>query len=266
MPSPFPGMDPYLEDPTLWRGFHHSFAEEIKRALNGLLTARYFADIEVRIVIEEVSISTAKPMYADAAVLDQGDAGSPETSGTRAVAATVAPVRRPVVLSDEVKLRSVRVIESESGDLVTSIEVLSPFNKRGGDPTREYLGKRNRILLSTAHLVELDLLRGGLRPGPEVREPPMEEEYVVLLNRATGTHVRTSEIWPVALSDPLPVIPVPLISPDPDVPLDIGAAVRSVYATSAYERRIDYGRPVPGPPLREPMAAWLRRELRGATS
>ena len=44
MESPFPGMDPYLEDPAIWRGFHHGLAEEIRARLNMSLEPKYYAD------------------------------------------------------------------------------------------------------------------------------------------------------------------------------------------------------------------------------
>ena len=109
------------------------------------------------------------------------------------------------------------------------------------------------------HLVEIDLLRGGKRPGREVNEPPLDADYILLVNRyrAEG-EARISEIWPVALNEPLPLLPIPLLPPDPDVVLDLNEAIRSVYARGAYERRIDYQRPVPPPELRPEMAAWLK--------
>lgn len=59
MAMPFPGMDPFLEVPSIWRGFHGSLAEEIKRSLNSRLAEKYYADIEIRIVTEEITIFTA---------------------------------------------------------------------------------------------------------------------------------------------------------------------------------------------------------------
>jgi hypothetical protein len=70
MPSPFPGMDPFLEAPDIWRGFHHSLADEIKAQLNAVLSPRYYADVDVRTVLEEVGIATVKTVYPDAAVLE----------------------------------------------------------------------------------------------------------------------------------------------------------------------------------------------------
>jgi hypothetical protein len=140
------------------------------------------------------------------------------------------------------------------------IEALSPIHKRRGEGLGAYRRKRARVLRSPVHLVELDLLRGGQRPGWEVAEPPLDAEYVLVVNRATEDEGRISEIWPIALSDALAILPIPLLPPDPDAPLDLGLVLRNVHQRAGYEWRIDYTRPVPPPELREAMAAWLREE------
>ncbi len=48
MPSPFPGMDPYLEAPDIWPDFHDAFASEIRALLNQTLPAPYYARLEMR--------------------------------------------------------------------------------------------------------------------------------------------------------------------------------------------------------------------------
>jgi hypothetical protein len=65
------------------------------------------------------------------------------------------------------------------------------------------------------------------------------------------------EVWPIPLNARLPIIPVPVLEPDPDVPLDLGAAVASVYERGAYARKIDYHQPPPAPPLSTEEAAWV---------
>src|SRR4029450_4773014 len=112
------------------------------------------------------------------------------------------------------------------------------------------------ILVSPVHLIEIDLLRGGERPGLELGEPPIEMDYVVLVNRAGDSTLRVSEIWPVALKDPLPCIPLPLLDPDPDLPLDLGRAIHAIYESSRYASRVDYSRPPPTP-LRPAMKSWI---------
>jgi hypothetical protein len=250
MASPFPGMDPYLEDREIWRGFHHYLANDIVVALNAELSARYYADVEVRTTVEEVGIATSE-VYPDGIIVEI----APQVrTPTAAVAIANAPIQRPAVLPVPTKLRAVRVYETETRTLVTSIELLSPVNKRG-EGLAKYREKRRRILLSNVHLIEIDLLRGGQRPGWEVNDPPLDTDYVFLVNRANDGGARVSEIWPVALDEPLPTIPVPLLPPDPDVALDMTLILRNIYQRAVYERRIDYKTPVPPPPLRPAMQA-----------
>ncbi|HMN31421.1 MAG TPA: DUF4058 family protein [Caldilineaceae bacterium] len=252
MGSPFPGMDPYLEDQDIWRGFHHYLADDIATALNARLSERYFADVEVRSTIEEIDVET-RDVYPDAIVVE---VASPLSSAApAAVAIPEAPIQRTATVAIETKLRAVHIYVTKTRRLVTSIELLSPANKRG-DGLIKYRRKRRKILLSTVHLIEIDLVRGGQRPGNEVNEPPLDTDYVLLVNRANDSHRRISEIWPVALNEPLPTLPVPLLEPDPDIPLDMTQIVNTIYMRAVYARRIDYSEPVPPPKLRPPMEHW----------
>lgn len=157
---------------------------------------------------------------------------------------------------EQMRVGSVRVYTTDTHTLVTSIEILAPVNK-GGEELEAYRLKRDRVLRSPIHLIEIDLLRSQQRPGWEVREPPIDTDYILLVNRARMDEDRISDIWPVALSQPLQPLPVPLLDADPVVMLDLGDAVAVVYERAAYARRIDYGQPVPPPKLRPDMAAWL---------
>jgi hypothetical protein len=138
----------------------------------------------------------------------------------------------------------VQVRETTTDTLVTAIEILSPVNKRG-EGLYLYRAKRKILLRTDVHLIELDLLRGGERPGWEVKAPALVCEYMVLVNRAFCGDMRRSEIWPVALDAPLPLCPVPLLPPDADAPLALGEVLAQVYQRAAYARRIDYTLPVP---------------------
>jgi hypothetical protein len=153
-------------------------------------------------------------------------------------------------------MRTVQVRETGTDSLVTALEILSPVNKRGGG-LHTYREKRLNLLCADVHVIEIDLLRAGERPGWEVNDPPIDSEYIVLVNRAFRGDVRQSEIWPVALNEPLPICPVPLLPPDPDVPLQLGEVLANVYRRAAYARRIAYTSPVPLPPLRPAMQHWL---------
>jgi hypothetical protein len=164
-----------------------------------------------------------------------------------------------VELPGPVTLRAVHIYESDTKTLVTSIEVLSPVNKIG-EGLREYRQKRSRLLHSDVHLVEIDLLRRGERPGRELAEPPLDTDYVVLVNRNRDSNRRISDIWPIELNEALPTIPIPLLPPDADAVLDLAAVVAAIYSTFHYELRIDYTQPTPPPPLRPAMQAWLDQQ------
>jgi hypothetical protein len=256
-------MDPYLEDSDIWPGFHHSLADEIKAHLNPLIGPKYYAEVEVRTVAEDVTIAAGRTIYPDTVVVERVKADIASQTGPMAVAVAIpeAPIQRLVLAPGQIKLRTVRIQLTESDQLVTAIEILSPFNKRQGEGLEEYRRKRAWILQSPVHVVEIDLLRGGMRPGREVNEPPLEADYILLVNRGDAGDYRLSEIWPVTLNEPLPLIPVPLLSPDPDAPLDLGVAIKSVYTRAGYDWRIDYKRSVPPPNLRPEMADWLRHQL-----
>ncbi|MFQ5593908.1 MAG: DUF4058 family protein, partial [Anaerolineae bacterium] len=155
-----------------------------------------------------------------------------------------------------------RVYLTVTDQLVTSIEILSPYNKRPGAGLEEYRRKRSQLLSSPVHLVEIDLLRGGERPGREVSEPPLDTDYILLVNRyRAGEEGRISEIWPATLNEPLPGLPVPLLLPDPDAALDMTAAVAAIYARAGYDWRINYEQPVPPPELRPEMTTWVDQHL-----
>jgi hypothetical protein len=157
------------------------------------------------------------------------------------------------------RLFTVEVREVGTLRLVTAIEILSPSNKQPGhDACEEYLRKRRALLRSEAHLIEIDLLRGGQRPPLERPVPPAP--YYVTLSRASRRP--RVEVWPIQLRDKLPTLPVPLLHPDPDAPLDLAGVVAAVYGRGAYARLIDYRQPPPPPSLSDAEAAWLDERLR----
>jgi len=176
----------------------------------------------------------------------------------------VAPVSPPPVESFvpwEIPTRWLRVEirEIASRQVVGVIEILSPVNKRPGQEAREeYLRKRRDLLRTFIHFLEIDLLRGGDRPPLERPVPPAP--YYITLSRAERRPI--VEVWPVRLDQKLPIVPVPLREPDPDAPLDLGAAVVAVYERGAYADEIDYRQPPPPPPFGPEEARWVEDLLR----
>lgn len=258
MSSPFPGMDPYIEDPDIWSDFHSNMAPEIQAQLNRTIRPRYVARLVPRVTYEVVEIAQIRGVRPDVGVWQPQP---PAEERPEAVATILpAPVESLVSLELPLRLLGVEVRATGTLELVTAIEILSPVNKRPGhEAYRQYQRKRRELLRSTAHLLEIDLLRGGERPPLERPVPPAP--YYVVLSRADRRP--TVEVWPLQLQDPLPVVPVPLLEPDPDAPLDLGAAVAAVYERGGYADLIDYRRPPPRPQLSDAEAAWLDKRLEG---
>lgn len=251
MPSPFPGMDPYLEAPELWPGVHNALAAEIQAMLNARLAPGYVAMLEGHVVYEVIEVNAVRRARPDVAVLHSGL----DAAGRSGVAAVMpAPVISEIPVDIAVELFSVEIRRSHMGTLVTVIEILSPANKRPGDQAfEEYRRKRRELLRTDVHVLEVDLLRAGQRP-PLARPVPQAPYYVTLSRSERRPNV---EVWPIQLADRLPVVPVPLVAPDPDVALDLAAVVASVYERGAYARVLNYGVPPPPPPLSAHEAAWM---------
>ncbi len=257
MGSPFPGMDPYIEARELWSDFHNSLAYEARTMLNQAIQPNYFARLTPYVTYEVIEIGEARGIYPDLSVW-KSQPPSPESS-LATTAITPAPVKSAVLLEMPLRTHRVEIQATATQELVTIIEILSPVNKRSGhDAYRDYRRKRRDILRSAVHLLEIDLLRGGERP-PLERPVPVAPYYVVL---SRADHRPTVEVWPIQLADTLPVLPVPLLEPDPDAPLDLGQLVTNVYERGAYASQIDYRQPPPPPELSEVDAAWLDEILR----
>ena len=260
MPSPFPGMDPYLEGAQSM-SVHTALSVEIARELAPRLPARYVSRTNERFVMtlpddEGVGITTAD-MYPDAFVVQT--AGAPAGVSGAPTAVAPAPLSVATVMPEAVRHVTVEIRDAARRRLVTAIEVLSPVNKRG-DGRKEYRRKRQRLLLGTAHLLEIDLLRAGRRV--PMQRPLPEYPYFVFLSRAEKRP--STDVWPVRLEDALPTVPVPLLPGDEDVPLDLQEALSTVYDTFRYALTIDYARP-PEVPLRPEEAAWANQRLGGRT-
>lgn len=257
MTCPFPGMDPYLEG-ELWTTFHIQLAVEIARQLTPLLLPRYLAFANQRQISdtpEEVAIE-ATDVYPDVGVVEARQTTVRQaTVPTTGAALAEAPMKLTTVMPSLVPHSWVEIRDRAGRTLVTLIEILSPTNKRG-DGRQEYLQKRNKVLLSSAHLMEIDLLRKGKRV--PMTKPLPAGDYFVFLTRANKRP--ESEDWPIALSDPLPVVRVPLREPDADVPLDLQRAFSTIYQASPYGVAIDYFKP-PDVPLSQAAAAWSAERI-----
>lgn len=234
MPSPFPGMDPYLEG-SLWTSLHFTLGAEIVRQLAPQLRPKYVASPVERFVmnVSDISVTTSN-IYPDVAVLQT----APPTTGPAQTTTIAAPLRLATVMPELIPHVTIEIHDTENRQLVTIIEIISPTNK--GKPGRvDYLKKRDRILLSSVHLLEIDLLRKGQRV--PMQHPLPKAAYFVFLSRTEDRPM--TEVWPIQVDDPLPTVPLPLLATDPDVRLDLQAAFTAAYDLLGFDLRLDYQQP-----------------------
>ncbi len=258
MPSPFPGMDPYLEG-YLWSDVHQSLAAQIKRQLAPLISPRYVARLAIYFVGDQVPAHEVGIVYPDVEVVKpRALRESAESMLVSTLVMTPPTLTLPAPMALEVRLTSVHVLDVARNELVTSIEILSPVNKR--EPgLSAYQQKRAELMRVGVHLLELDLIRRGSRSWALTDLPSVP--YLVLLTRAKQIH---TEAWALELDSHLPTLPVPLRDPDPAVPLDLALALTTIYDESEYQRTIDYRQAPPEPVLSSPELAWLDTTLRAA--
>ena len=259
MPSPFPGMDPYVEAFAGWENFHSRFVIYRGDYLADRLPPHYFVRVEQRVTAVASSGRDGEQFVLDVGVSTPVGGPAPEGGGGVATAEpVVAPV--PVRLryrepTTETYLEIVRLPDQE---LVTVLELLSPSNKEGSG--REmYHRKRDPLLMQYVHLVEIDLLVRGARLPMDEPVPP--GDYFAYVSRADRRPISDDYAWSVRQS--LPTIQVPLREPDPDVPVDLGVVARQVYDRSRYDQQIDY---TADPPtfLRPEDRDWAREVVRQA--
>jgi len=255
MPSPFPGMDPYLEG-YMWADVDHALASQFRKQLVPLVRPNYAVRIEVSIYNDRVPAHELGIMYPDVEIIHPQPPAQRlvhETAG--AIAIAPAPLSIPLTIMTQVRQSSVQIRDVASNRLITSIEIISPSNKREPGITA-YLAKRDELRLAEVHLLEIDLLRRGTRAWPQTSLPATE--YFATLIRAR--HIQ-AEAWPIGLREHLPILPVPLRQPDPDVPLDVQAALGAIYDEADYSLTLDYDQPPPEPPLLEADATWAAERI-----
>ena len=255
MPSPFPGMDPYLEG-SPWLSFHSQLCAEMARQLTPKLRPRYLARLTERFVTvtPEDFDQIQDSMLPDVSIVKSSEMPAEPAS----LGITAASVRVPTLLSESIRQYSVEILDRRDRKLVTAIEVLSPSNKRGKSRD-EYLSKRDHIIHGSVHLLEFDLLHEGRRL--PMRKPVPKAPYYVYLCRSETRPV--TEVWAIPLNQPLPTLPVPLLAGDSDAALNLQEALTKVYDLCAYDIELDYSM-APEASLSPAELAWVDQRLRAA--
>lgn len=257
--SPFPGMDPYLESPEIWHTLHTRLITNLADQLTAKLAPTYIADFETDIVIDFIDTGsnggTNGGSKASRPVLSPDVAVRKPASTVADLAATgamvVAPLQLRIPMPVERRLSRVKIIHRERELLVAVIELLSPVNKRAGEKRGKYLEKRAKYLESSVHFIEIDLLRRWKRMPLAGKLPACD--YLIVVSDANKRP--DVDAWPLSVRNPLPLIPVPLLHPDPPVMADLGEALRLAYARARYDLQINYNQP-PKPALSSEDAKW----------
>ena len=261
MPSPFPGMDPWLEAPGLFPDLHQRLIAYLSEAVSATLPAPYYTAIATRLYVE----SSRRHIEPDVDVL------VPRRHRPRAApGGGVAVLGKPKplvfrVADDPIREWALEIRRSDSGDrFVTSVEVLSLSNKlRGTEGRKQYLKKRRELREGKVNIFEIDLLRAGapttLAPLERAERRAGPFDYHICARRYYRS--LSTEVYPIAMAERLPLIAVPLLKGDPDITVDFQAVLDRSYAVGLFDRRADYSKPC-DPPLTPEQQAWAEDILK----
>jgi len=268
MKSPFPGMDPFIEGCGLWEDFHNHLIERIGEALADAVPPSYFVTTGKRSYVvlegaEEIDRHGFKP---DVRIEHDRDRAASVAAVTALAdpATEDAPFSVRAFIEEEFRERFIEIREgNHQGHLVTSIEVLSPSNKKPNSKGWKLFQRKRQALFAghTANVIEIDLLRGGRRM-PTVDRLPLSP-YVILVARRQ--RMPYCQVWDAYFDRRLPKFPVPLRKPDPDVMIDVQPMVDAIYSRWRYGPQINYKTPLT-PPFSAEDAAWFEAQLQATQS
>lgn len=251
MLSPFPGMNPYLEQESVWHDFHERALPVAAEMLGAQVLPRYFVKIDEHMFVHELGEEQRR-------VLGRGDLWvaplTPDHGNGSTVGLLEAPCEVGLPQIDVEGLSFLEIRDRDSRQLITVVELLSPSNKYSGPDRDQYCAKVRRLLQGNVHFVEIDLLRGGPRM-PWLDMPACD--YCVVVSR--WERRPRAGVWPIRLRERLPVIPVPLRQGDADARLDLQEVLNRVYAAAGYHYYLYADEPTPA--LSPEDAAWARSFL-----
>jgi len=250
MYNPFPGMNPYLEQPGLWPQVHNRLIVAIADEITPQVAPKYRVSIEERVY----TTTEAMPLIgiADVSVTHRREAEPRVQQATTQVA---VPRRVKVPLPVEVTERYLEVRLVQTNEVVCVIEVLSPSNKRSGEGREAYETKRQKILGSATNLVEIDLLRGGTAM---TLIDPAQKPYSILVSASIERP--DAELYEFDLKMAIPTFPVPLHPQELIPTVNLQQVFNDVYDRARFDLMIDYEQPVQ-PKLSSEEAAWVKSVL-----
>jgi Protein of unknown function (DUF4058) len=239
MPSPFPGMNPYLENPELWPEVHHRLITAIANSIESNLSQDYRVAIEKRVYssLPEDSVLVGVP---DASVVSRSSSSQAVTTLTTPLSDSSVTVILPI--PQEIREGYLEIRDIATGAVITTIEVLSPTNKRPGKGQNAYESKRNLVLESATHLVEIDLLREGMPMTMLGGVPP--SHYRILVSRSEQRP--KAQLYAFNLQQAISTFLLPLKPGDAEVLVDLQSLLWQIYNQARYDLVIDYRQePIP---------------------
>lgn len=222
MASPFPGMNPYLEEGTVWPVFQHHLVMCLYQILLPGLVDRYRARVGQRNYVTEMALFTS-------------------------------------VIREDHQEEFIEIRQRTDGKLITLLDVVSPTNKTTGTGRKAYLAKREEARDQGANLVEIDLVLQGEPTLEYSREGLPDWDYAVTVTRARQPE--SHEIYSSTLQKRLPRFRLPLAADDRDTVLDLHASFSRCFEQGGFRNKIEYARD-PSVPLTEENRRWLAEVLR----
>jgi hypothetical protein len=228
-------MDPWLEAPWRWPGFHDTLVIKSVEVLQPQLRKRgYYANPNERVWVGESTREIVPNV-------PKSQRKRPESAATSVIEFT-EPVK-VLRVDGEFHEGIVEIFEAATHRLITCIEFLSPSNKSPGEGRELYLRKRGELKSGRVHLIEVDLLRRGLHTVDvplEIAEAMQPWTYLINTVRSDASDF---EFYPVSLRHPLPKIRLPLKTGDEDLPFDLQEVFTRSYEITPYPDNIDYSKP-----------------------
>ena len=258
MPTPFPGMDPYLERAGLWEEVHTRLIVAMADALGPQVRPKYRVGVEQRTYLA-VMTPDEYELVGKPDVLVSAPRRQAQPVQATATAVGIAPKVAQLPMPEEVTERYLEVRDVVTGEVITVIELLSPTNKLTRDGRRQYARKRLQVLGSATHFIEIDLLRAG-EPFPfRVQDDNAQSDYRMIVSRAQDRP--QAAVYLFTIRDPIPDIPVPLHPGDAEPSLALNRLVHDVYDRAGYDLTVDYQQAPPPPPIGEQDVQWMKQLL-----
>lgn len=249
MPSPFPGMNPYLEQSYDWNEFHNNLVSRMQEYLSKRVGPKYFVKSEQRLYLHELSAEERRYIGRNDVGIGLRGEISPQEVRTSGVLTLTAPLQLQLPAVEFEKQLFLEIRDLRNRHLITVIEVLSPSNKTPGADREAYIEKRKQYFTGPVSFVEINLLRGGKAPSPP--QIPDCDYYALVIQANLRPKVG---VWPFGLRDELPVIPVPLADNDQPIELNLKEILDITYDAFGYGNHIYLE--TPEPPLRPEDDRW----------